>query len=77
MIELRWKIQDGPGYTRPILQYRLCAAIDMNGAYCPGIAGAWTDVPRVTVPMEPDERRNCCDGGPQYGHAWDCPNLPG
>lgn len=19
----------------------------------------------------------CCDGGPQWGHAWTCPTLPG
>lgn len=24
---------------------------------------------------KPDDAR-CCDGGPQWGHAWNCPKLP-
>jgi hypothetical protein len=75
MIELRWKIQEGVEYARPILQYRTIVAVDASGAFCPGRPGEWLDVPRAVVPLAAGEKRNCCDGGPQWGHDWDCPNA--
>ena len=75
MIELRWTLPDGTTTDRPRLQYRLAIAVDANGAFCPNPPGAWKDVPTVIVPRR-DFKQNCCAGGPQWGHAWDCPSLP-
>lgn len=30
---------------------------------------------RLAVPLD-DAAASCCRGGPQWGHAWDCPKCP-
>ena len=75
MIELRWTLQENTPHARPKLQWRGLLAVDASGAFCPGLPSEWHDVQTVKVPREPDERMSCCDGGPQWGHALDCPNA--
>ena len=75
MIELRWTVQDKTPHARPQLQWRMLVVVDASGAFCPGPPGEWHDVPKVTVPYEPGDAPTCCDGGPQWGHAWNCPNA--
>ena len=67
MIELRWKTQGRPE-SRKKLQFR-----SIGGRFLDD----WQDVPTVIVPREPDEPMDCCDGGPQWGHAWSCVNAEG
>ena len=54
-------------------QRRTVVAVDASGAFCPGDPGEWQEVPFVAVPPEPGKPPLCCGGGPQWGHAWDCP----
>lgn len=50
MIEFRWAVPDGTTTEQPRLQWRIAVAVDASGAFCPGLPGAWQDVPRVVVP---------------------------
>jgi hypothetical protein len=75
-MKLRWKLQRNTPHARPVLQFwqqnpraSECAGIDYSQD------GEWVDVPTELVDREPDERMSCCDGGPQWGHAWKCPNA--
>ena len=50
MIELRLVIWEGTLTKPPTLQFRIAVAVDASGAFCPGPAGEWQDVPRVVLP---------------------------
>lgn len=40
---------------------------------CPNRNCEWGKTPEQIA----EERKpECCGGGPQWGHAWDCPTLP-
>lgn len=75
MIEIRWTKQGNTPHARPKLQYRMAVAVDGSGALCPSDFGEWKDVPTELVERKPDEPMSCCDGGPQWGHAFSCPNA--
>jgi len=50
MIELRLVVPETTTTKPPALQFRLAVAVDASGAFCPGPAGEWQDVPRVVLP---------------------------
>lgn len=54
--------------------YRQCRGItDTNCNYLGPCGGICNKCGRVHDGQPP---RVCCDGGPQWGHAWDCKKLP-
>lgn len=50
MIEIRWATPAGTTTKPPVLQFRMMLAVDASGAFCPGPAGEWKDVPISVVP---------------------------
>lgn len=79
MIELRWKVQEEFQTGKPVLQWRALGeqrfVVGDDGALRPGPSMDWQDVPIVAIPRTPEEPPACCGGGPQWGHAWGCPNA--
>jgi hypothetical protein len=62
-MKLRWAVQAETPNAKPVLQ-----TTDEHGK--------WIDVPTVEIPRKLGEPPACCGGGPQWGHAWTCPNCP-
>lgn len=69
-------LSDASGEIKRYLTDEAFAHVYPAGPLRDRIEACLAEMDAIRIILDTPPRPSCCGGGPQWGHAWDCPKCP-